>query len=139
MKIRHELRKTELSSQIKSLLWLAVILVGFAGILFYSYRVRQRLSPAEYEGRVVDKWVGYNHTEEGAVPYFRVALEAGDGQKLTVAVDKETYGRAKVGMWIRKNRSGIELTAQRAGTGSAFLTCELPPGAYAISDSLQCS
>lgn len=75
------------------------------------------MRPPEYEGKVVDKWAGYNHTDEGSFPYFRLSVEISNGKKLTVAVDQETYERAKVGMWIRKNRDGIELMTQRAGTG----------------------
>jgi hypothetical protein len=116
VKIRDELKTTELASHIKALIWLIVILVGCTGLIFFTYRVRQGLNPPEYEGKVVDKWAGYNHTEEGSFPYFRLSVEISNGQRLTVAVDKETYERAKVGMWIRKNRSGIELTAQGAGT-----------------------
>jgi hypothetical protein len=84
------------------LVWGAVILAGFIGLLFYVYHVKRQMSPLEYEGKVIDKWAGYHHSDLGSFPYFRLLVETAGGQKSTIAVDQETYGRAKVGMWIRK-------------------------------------
>ena len=101
---------SENASLAKQLLWGAIILFAIIGLLFFGYRVNRQLRPAEYEGRIVDKWAGYSHTDEGSYPYFRVLLETDDGQRLTVAVDDKTYGRAKIGMRIKKSSKGVELS-----------------------------
>jgi hypothetical protein len=87
-----------------------LILMLLVGVLLLVYRAKSSLNPIEYEGRIVDKWAGYNHSDEGSFPYFRLLLETDKGQKLTVAVDREDYERAKIGMRIKKTRQGIELT-----------------------------
>lgn len=97
-------------SHARSLVWFLVIVVAFTGVLFFFYRVKRQLRPAEYEGKVVDKWVGYSQTETGSDPYFRLLVEADGGQRSTVAVDQETFERVKVGMRIKKTQSGIELS-----------------------------
>lgn len=86
-----------------------LILVFVVGLLFVVYKAGSSLNPVEYEGRIVDKWAGYHHGDEGSTPYFRFMIETDNGQKLTVATDRDTYEQAKVGMRIRKTRTGVEL------------------------------
>lgn len=114
-KFKHspKLKRTFLSenaSLAKQVLWGAVILLAIIGLLFFGYRVNRQLKPAEYEGRILDKWAGYSHTDEGSFPYFRILLETDEGGQLTVAVDNKTYDRAKIGMRIKKSSKGIELS-----------------------------
>jgi hypothetical protein len=104
----------ERSSVAKPVLWGAIILFFFIGILFFAYRVNSRLRQPEYEGKIINKWAGYSHTDEGSLPYFRILLETDDGERLTVAVDDKTYGRARIGMRIKKSSKGIELSIWRA-------------------------
>ena len=104
-----KLQITETASLAKGLFWVVVILAGFVGVLFFVYQVNRQLKPPEYEGKIVDKWAGYNHSELGSSPYFRLLVESAGGQRSTVAVDRDTYERAKLGMWIRKTKKGIEL------------------------------
>ncbi len=105
---------TELGSLAKSVFWGGVIVAGFVGILFFAYQVKRQMSPPEYEGKIIDKWAGYNHSDLGSFPYFRLLVETDGGQKSTVVVDQETYDRAKIGMWIRKTTRGIELGSSSA-------------------------
>ena len=94
----------------KPMLWAVILLFFVIGIFLFAYRVNSRLRPAEYEGKIVDKWAGYSHTDEGSFPYFRIALDTDEGERLTVAVDDKTYQRAKIGMRIKKGPGGIELS-----------------------------
>lgn len=100
----------ETSSLIKQVLWAAIVLFAIIGLFFFAYLVNSRLRPPEYEGRIIDKWAGYSHTDEGSFPYFRILLETDEGKRLTVAVDDKIYQRAKIGMRIKKGRTGIELS-----------------------------
>ena len=98
----------------KQVLWGVIILFCVVGLFAFGYRVNRKLRPAEYEGRIIDKWAGYFHSEHGSSPYFRVRLETDDGQRLTVTVDYKTYDRAKIGMRIKKSPKGIEISLRKA-------------------------
>lgn len=113
------LETADSSSLAKSFVWGAVILAVFIGVLFFAYQVKRQLRPPEYEGKVIDKWAGYSHSEEGSFPYFRLLVEREGGQRSTVAVDQQTYDRAKVGMRIRKTKGAIELTWAAVSKGGA--------------------
>lgn len=93
-----------------NIIWGVIIIAVLIGIFVLAYRASRGINPAEYEGRIVDKWAGYTHSDEGSFPYFRLLLETESGRRLTVAVDQVTYHRSKIGMWIKKTRKGIELT-----------------------------
>jgi hypothetical protein len=116
----------ESGSLVKSLLWGGVILAGVIGVLFFAYQVKRQMRPPEYEGKIIDKWAGYSHSEEGSVPYFRLLVKTPDGQRSTVAVDQETYDRATVGMWIRKTKKEIDLRS--ITTSAAFWGPQLKIG-----------
>jgi hypothetical protein len=101
-------------SHAKGVFWALVILAGFVGVLFFFYQAKRHPSSSEYEGKIVDKWAGYSHSELGSVPYFKLLVENAGGQRSTVAIDSETYYRVKVGMRIRKTSKGIELSSLTA-------------------------
>lgn len=109
----------QFGSHVKSLVWFLVVIVAFTGFLFFLYKAKSGLSPAEYEGRIADKWVGYSPSEAGSRTYFRLLVETKTGQKLTVEVDEETYERARVGMWITKTREGTQLRSEAVPVGFA--------------------
>ena len=114
-------RKIEVEGERKShamvAVWGLVILTGFIGILWFTYRVQRTTHPAEYEGVVVEKWAGYQETEEGSRPHFRIILELETGQKLTIGVQPDLYNQARVGSRIRKTSAGIELIPVSDKTG----------------------
>lgn len=97
-------------SSTKNLVWGTVIIALLIGALFLIYKAKRAARPAEYEGRIIDKWAGYTHSQLGSLPYFQLLLETGGGQKITVSVDKDLYYRAKVGTWIKKTQIGVELS-----------------------------
>lgn len=86
-----------------------VVLLLVVGLFYFASRARLARYPPEYSGRIVEKWAGYNHTNEGSFPYFRLLLETDGGQRFTVGVDQQDYERLTVGMKIRKTSKGIEL------------------------------
>ena len=98
-----------LRSHVLVAVWGVVILAGFIGILWLSYRVQRNMHPAEYEGVVVEKWADYQETEQGSRPYFRLMLELENGQQLTIGVQRDLFNQARVGSRIRKTSEGIQL------------------------------
>ena len=104
--------------QLMPVVWGLVVLATLVGVFWLSYTVRPGNHPAEYEGVVVDKWAGYQETDDGSVPYFRLLVELTNGQKLTIRVEPDLYNQAKVGLMIRKSSKGLEIipaAANRAG------------------------
>ena len=93
----------------KTLLWGTVIIALLIGVLLVIYKGKRATSPAEYEGRIINKWAGYTHSVMGSSPYFKLLVESGNGQRLTVTVDQDLYDRAKIGTWIKKTQTGVEL------------------------------
>jgi hypothetical protein len=78
--------------------------------LFWS-RVYSRQPRLEYEGKILDKWASYSYTEQGSFPYYKLLIEADNGETFKVDVDYDTYQRAQIGMRIKRTLSGIELSA----------------------------
>ncbi|HYJ86113.1 MAG TPA: hypothetical protein VEW46_08670 [Pyrinomonadaceae bacterium] len=96
-------------SSTKNLVWGTVIIALLIGALFLIYKAKRATRPAEYEGRIIDKWAGYTHSELGSRPYFQLLLETRGGQRITVSIDQDLYQRVKVGTWIKKTKTGVEL------------------------------
>ena len=98
-----------------------VFLVAIVGCLslvalgFYKLKMSQVASlPAEFEGQIVEKWAGFNESEQGSSPYFRVVVEV-DGSRLSVPVYKEIYEEAQVGMRLKRSAKGLEVIRGPAG------------------------
>ena len=117
---RRTLEATDSGSLVPSFVWGAVILVAFVGVLFFVYQVKRQMRPDDYDGKIIDKWAGYSHSEQGSFPYFRLLIEREGGQRSTVAVDQKTYNQAKVGMRIRKSKAGIRLSSLTANPLGIF-------------------
>src|SRR5688500_17212724 len=117
---RRTLEAPDSSSLAKSFVWGAVILAAFVGVLFFVYEVKRQMRPDDYDGKIIDKWAGYSHSEQGSFPYFRLLVEREGGQRSTLAVDPQTYNQAKVGMRIRKSRAGIRLSSLTANPRDFF-------------------
>jgi hypothetical protein len=63
-----------------------------------------------YEGRIEDKSATYAETEFGSGVRFRLVVRTKSGQQLQVAIDRDNYERAQVGMWIKSSETGIQLS-----------------------------
>lgn len=95
----------------RTIAWGLLIAALLVGVLTVGFKARQQVRPLEYEGRILDRWAGYHHSDEGSFPYFRLVVETDDKHKITVAIDRDDYERAKVGMRIRKTPAGIEMSS----------------------------
>ena len=86
---------------------MALIIVGM--LIWY-----QRLSPTgpnrpEYLGRIVDKSLTVRESREGSSVVRYLLLEEKGGGRFQVIVNEDIYERAKVGMWIQRNKEGVKL------------------------------
>jgi hypothetical protein len=96
----------------RNLIWAAVIIAVFTGIAFLVHRTKSS-QPREYEGRVIDKGARYRNSEIGSRPVFHLLVETRSGQRISVMVDRDLYYRVKVGTWIKKTDTGVELSAKQ--------------------------
>lgn len=85
-----------------------VIMFGTLGLVLWQ-KWSKPLVPADYEGRIVDRWADYYETREGSMPRLRLVVETQDGKRLTVKVEPTVYESAKVGMRIRSRAGQIVL------------------------------
>jgi hypothetical protein len=93
----------------------AVMLVG---LLVTSGRWLNSGPPfrKRYEGRIVDKSATFVETQQGSRVRFRLLVkEKGDAQPFLVAVNREDYERAEVGMHIRSTDEGLQLSWDEPG------------------------
>ena len=75
-------------------------------VLFVAWQKwTNRAQPADYEGRIVDRWANNSGAAEGYQPSLALVIESTDGRRFTVRVDPNVYESARVGMRIR-SRSG---------------------------------
>lgn len=104
--------KIESVWSLKTIAALVIVVGCLMLVMFGIYKLKRSAAsslPQEYEGMIVDKWAGYNESEQGSSPYFRLTVEVQAKGRLVVPVDRELYGRAQVGMRLRKSTTGFEL------------------------------
>ena len=66
--------------------------------------------PAEFEGRIVEKTVASNETDEGSYAYYRLRVQIeGQPEPLVVPVTRGIYEEAQVGMRIERSGKGLEV------------------------------
>lgn len=94
---------------------LSIVAVS-ALLLFAYYYTNGRGIPADYEGKIVDRWADYVETDEGSRPRFRLLVEESDGKRFPVRVEAIIYESARVGMRI-KRRSGQVVLIEAARPG----------------------
>ena len=96
----------------RNLVWGTVIIAAFTALVFLAYRTKAT-QPREYEGRVIDKGARYRNSELGSRPVFHLVVETRTGQRISVTVGPDLYYRVKVGTWIKKTDTGVELSAKQ--------------------------
>ena len=111
-------RKSQKVPWIEESLWslkgvallVSAVILG-AVIIFIGVNLKQAQTdyiPAEFEGRIVDRWAGSNATQLGDNPYYRLLVEI-EGQPRRVPVNREIYEQAQVGMRLRRSSKGLEV------------------------------
>lgn len=88
----------------------ALIMVGVSALLLFAFWYSSSSgTPANYEGKVVDRWADYVETDLGSRPRFRLLIETDDGKRFPVKVDANVYESARVGMRIRSRAGQVVL------------------------------
>jgi len=93
--------KKTTKTAVLSLIVFVVIAVLFVGWQKWTNPAQ----PADYEGRIVDRWADNSGAAESYQPRLALVIESTDGRRFTVKVDPNVYESARVGMRIR-SRSG---------------------------------
>ena len=88
---------------------LTLLVIGFA--YAYPRLTRPPLVRRDFDGRVVEKFVGLGESQIGSATHPRLVVETANGARFNVAVSDEQYERARVGM--RVSRRGGELILSR--------------------------
>ena len=72
-------------------------------IIALAWQRIQKPAVAEYDGQIVDRWVGFTESDSGSRAYRQLLVEDDGGKRITVFVDDEIYRRAQVGMRIKSS------------------------------------
>ena len=101
-----------------------VTLVGLT-LATTLYSCGQRLNSSgpyrsSYEGKIVYKSATISESQRGSGMRYRLSIIAPDGLPFEVAVDREIYERASVGMLIKKDSSGVKLDDRIVGAGESL-------------------
>ncbi len=86
-----------------------VITLAAAAILVFWSSPPVVRDPREFLGKIVDKRISVYESEQGSSFSNDLIIEEKNGRRFRFRVTEEMYGRAKVGMWIRRNKKGTEL------------------------------
>lgn len=88
----------------------ALIMAGFSALLVFAFWYSSSSgTPADYEGKIIDRWADYVEADLGSRPRFRVLIETADGKRFPVKVEANVYESAKVGMRIRSRAGQVVL------------------------------
>jgi hypothetical protein len=88
----------------------AVFIVLIGVVVAFLVSVQFRSQPSTYEGRIVDKSITLSETYQGSGKVLRLHVRGRDGEVSAVKVTYDTYERARVGMWVRSEGGGVELS-----------------------------
>ena len=121
-KTRSSERKPKLRSVAINVFFVTLIVLTLAMTL---YTCGQRLNSSglfrrSYEGKIVYKSATISESQRGSGMRYRLSIIAPDGLPFEVAVDREIYERASVGMLIKKDSSGVKLDDRIVGTGESL-------------------
>ncbi len=89
------------------------VLIALFSIVAWKACGRPSTVGMDYEGVIVDRWAGYNETDKGARPYFRLLIEDDNRGRITVNIDADTYHRSQVGMRVSRRKGKVQLGNQQ--------------------------
>jgi hypothetical protein len=88
---------------------LLIITLGAAAILVYHSSPSTSSQPRPFTGRIVEKRISIYESEQGSSFVNDLIIEEPNGRRFKFRVPEDLYARAQVGMWIRRDKRGIEL------------------------------
>ena len=89
---------------------LTALLLPACGVILYQRFKLTGPYRIDYEGRVMDKSLTLRETQEGTQAVTHLLVEGKDGARFRVRVNRGLYDRAQVGMWVRSDRDGAQLS-----------------------------
>lgn len=106
-----KLQRIEIYRVVRDVLIVAAI-VGLVGVLTFVLR-NSRAGPyrTEYAGKIVEKTIRLHESQEGSWAERYLTIEEEGGVRSQVVVAPSIYDRAKIGMWIKSRKEGIELSS----------------------------
>ena len=91
----------------------AALIVAMAAALVITFYQRFNSTGAytmEYEGRIFDKSLTLSESLTGTGAVRRLHIEGSGGERFNVVVNSSLYERAQIGMWIKTDRNGAQLS-----------------------------
>lgn len=94
-----------------------IIVIALVGSLFATLGVNlhQQFTSTgsyrtEFSGKVIEKTTTVRATETGSFPINRLHIKNQKGEEFNVVVSKELYDRTHLGMWVKKDKDGVEVS-----------------------------
>jgi hypothetical protein len=78
-------------------------------VMLYLFSSAGSRSPREFTGKIVDKRVLVYESREGSSFVNDLVIEEVSGRRFRLSVTDEMYGRAIVGMWIKRSKYRLDL------------------------------
>jgi len=96
-----------------------IVIFGIAAFLVFRSSPPTPSEPRPFTGRIVEKRISVYESQQGSSFVNDLIIEEPNGRRFKFPVPEELYGRAQVGLCIRRDKKGIELiscpTKQPAG------------------------
>jgi len=92
-----------------TLLLSVVVGTMFVLLVVLVWRVPRQKPIGDFDGVIVDRWAGYNESDYGSKPYFRLLVEIENSKRITIGVEPDLYHRSKVGMGVKNRNGRVEL------------------------------
>jgi len=64
----------------------------------------------DYNGQIVDKLAVRDETDQGTFFRRMLVIESTNGKRFNVYVNERVYSEVQPGMWIKSNKSGVQIT-----------------------------
>jgi hypothetical protein len=96
-----------------SLVALSALIIAVAAAFAINFYQKFNSTGAyrmDYEGRIFDKSLTLSESLTGTGAVRRLHIQAKNGESFAVVVNSSLYERAQIGMWIKSDRNGAQLS-----------------------------
>ena len=104
---------TQLREKIVIILASVLIVLALGGGFVTCYQ-RHTLTGEyrhNYEGQVIEKYVTNHESQQGTFVTRHILVKSNAGEQFPVVVSADIFERAQIGMWIKREETGILLSA----------------------------
>lgn len=88
---------------------IALLILLFSGLAYWTYWYLSITEPLAFSGKVVEKRTNRWESDFGGRINRLLILEDEKGTRSTVTVSEGTYTKAEIGKWIVRDKSGTRL------------------------------